>query len=415
MRKIFVLILIALLLGVGVVAVIETDPGYVLVAYGNYTLETSLWVGLLLFVVFTGLLYVSVRLLRKLLGGQHSLASWLGSRKARQSARLTTRGLINLIEGNWAKSRRQLLNGARHSESPLINYLMAARASYQLHEIDKMREYLGAAEEAESEAGIAVELTQAEMKLNSGQYEQALATLVRARRNASKHPYVLDLLRQAYVELKDWDALEELLPELKRHKVIDSAQLQSLSRTVHIKLLNQSAVGDEEEGVEFLRKRWQKMPADMKRDPEILHNYVGLLNQHQAYDLSAKTILTALKQAWDPVLVKLYGYVEAQNSALQLSNAESWLPQHATDPQLLLCLGRLSARESLWGKARDYFESCYKLERSPEVCAELGRLLDALGEPKVAAAYFREGLKLQEHGLPQLPMPLPALAHAARR
>ena len=44
MRKIFVLILIALLLGVGVVAVIETDPGYVLVAYGNYTLETSLWV-----------------------------------------------------------------------------------------------------------------------------------------------------------------------------------------------------------------------------------------------------------------------------------------------------------------------------------------------------------------------------------
>ena len=101
--------------------------------------------------------------------------------------------------------------------------------------------------------------------------------------------------------------------------------------------------------------------------------------------------------------------------ALQLSNAESWLPQHATDPQLFLCLGRLSARESLWGKARDYFESCYKLERSPEVCAELGRLLDALGEPKVAAAYFREGLKLQEHGLPQLPMPLPALAHAARR
>ena len=42
MRKLFVLILIALLLGVGIVAVIETDPGYVLLSYGNYTLETSL-------------------------------------------------------------------------------------------------------------------------------------------------------------------------------------------------------------------------------------------------------------------------------------------------------------------------------------------------------------------------------------
>ena len=47
MRKLFVIVLVALLLGVGVVALIETDPGYVLVSYGNYTLETSLWVGLL--------------------------------------------------------------------------------------------------------------------------------------------------------------------------------------------------------------------------------------------------------------------------------------------------------------------------------------------------------------------------------
>ena len=47
MRKLFAVTLFALLLGVGVIALIETDPGYVLVAYGNYTLETSLWVGLL--------------------------------------------------------------------------------------------------------------------------------------------------------------------------------------------------------------------------------------------------------------------------------------------------------------------------------------------------------------------------------
>ena len=33
MRKLFALVLIALLLGVGVVALIETDPGYLLLAY----------------------------------------------------------------------------------------------------------------------------------------------------------------------------------------------------------------------------------------------------------------------------------------------------------------------------------------------------------------------------------------------
>ena len=44
MRKLFALVLIALLLGVGVVAVIETDPGYLLMAYGDYPLESSPWV-----------------------------------------------------------------------------------------------------------------------------------------------------------------------------------------------------------------------------------------------------------------------------------------------------------------------------------------------------------------------------------
>lgn len=203
MRKLFALLLIALLLGVGIVAVIETDPGYILVAYGNYTVETSLWVGIVLLAVFTLLIYLTLRLVRRLLGGQQSLVSWIGGRRVRASSRLTTRGLISFIEGNWTRARRQLLRGAKNSEAPLVNYLMAARSSYRLNEPDKMREYLGAAEDAESEAGIAVELTQAELRLHSGQFEQALATLVRARRNAGRHPYVLDLLHRAYYGLKD--------------------------------------------------------------------------------------------------------------------------------------------------------------------------------------------------------------------
>ena len=98
MRRLFALILIALLLGVGIVAVIETDPGYVLIAYGNYTVETSLWVGILVLALFTLGVYLILRLFRRLLGGQESLAGWIGGRRARPSSKLTTRGLIRFIE-----------------------------------------------------------------------------------------------------------------------------------------------------------------------------------------------------------------------------------------------------------------------------------------------------------------------------
>jgi HemY protein len=412
MRKLFLLLLIALLLGVGVVAVIETDPGYVLVAYGNYTVETSLWVGLLILALFTLVIYAVVRLFRRLIGGQHSLTSWLGSRRSRASSRLTTRGLISYIEGNWQRARKQLLRGARNSEAPLVNYLMAARASYRLNEPDKMREYLGAAEEAEAEAGIAVELTQAELKLHARQYEQALATLVRARRNAGRHPYVLDLLHRAYYGLKDWEQLAQLLPELKKYKVLDNEAAARLEREIYTSLLAAGARADDDG--DALRAAWQSMPGHLKQDETALAGYVALLVNKGNHAAAEKVINRALKHRWDSNLVRQYGYLESEHPARQLTQAESWLSAHTDDPQLLLCLGRLAAREKLWGKSRDYFESAYRLEPTPEVCAELGRLLVALGEPKVAAAYYREGLQGSQVGLPDLPMP-EAIVPAARR
>lgn len=413
MRKLFALLLVALLLGVGVVAIIETDPGYVLVAYGNYTLETSLWVGAVLLLVFTLVMYALVRIVRRLLGGQNSLATWLGGRRSRSSSRQTTRGMISYIEGNWSRARRQLLRGARNNDAPLINYLIAARSSYRLNDPDKMREYLGAAQEAESEAGIAVELTQAEMKLHSGQYEQALATLVRARRNAGRHPHVLDLLHQAYCGLQDWEQLVQLLPELKKYKVLPEEQLEALEREVYTELLT-GCSKDAPNADDTLRNTWQKLPATLKQDSAVLNDYVALLVARENTSAAEKVILHSLKQHWDSRLVRQYGLIETADTGKQLRQAEGWLPAHTDDQQLLLTLGRLAARDKLWGKARDYFESSYRLESTAEVCAELGRLLVALGEPKVAGAYYREGLQLSQSALPDLPMPEATISTAKR-
>lgn len=404
MRKIFAIILLALLLGVGVVAVIETDPGYVLLSYGNYTLETSLWVGLLLLVLFVLVIYVVLNLLYRLIGGQRILVNWWGSRKAHHATRLSTRGLVSYTEGNWERARSQLVRGAQNNEAPLLNYLLAARSSGQLQEPEKMHEYLHAAADAEPSANVAVEITLAEMKLDAGEYENALAALKRARLNINQHPHVLKLLRRGYEGLQDWDALLELLPDLRKHKQLSSDAFAQLEREVHCRRLEQSALGAAA-SLEDLNNAWQKLPTRLKQDTAVLNGYVRLqigLGDHAGAE---KSILRALKHQWDSRLVRQYGFVAGANLSRQLTQAETWLPSHTEDPELLLCLGRLSARDKLWGKARDYFESSYRLEPGPETCAELGRLLTALGEPNVAAAYYREGLLMQERDLPALPMP----------
>lgn len=414
MRRLFFIVLIALLAGVGLIALIETEPGYVLIAFNNYTVETSVWVALFVLLIFTVAAYFSLRLIRKLFSGQSSLVGWLGSRKSNKAARQTTLGLISYIEGNWLKSRRQLILGAKGNEAPLLNYLTAARASYQLNDMDKMREYLGNAEDSEAQAGIAVELTQAEMKLDNGQYEQALATLVRAKRNAGKHPHVLKLLHKAYLGLEDWPNLIALMPELRKHKILPADRLRDMEESAYLKLLQNSSVANDAASAGALQTQWQQLPADLRKDSKMCKAYINLLIKVGAKAEAEKVILHTIKKEWDSSLVRLYGMLESGNSVRQLTQAESWLAANERDTELLLCLGRLAARDSLWGKARDYFEASYRLEHRSETCAELGRLLYGLGEERAGAAYFREGLLAREAALPALPMPDQAVARAHR-
>ncbi len=400
MRKLFAIALVALLLGVGIVAVIETDPGYVLVSYANYTLESSLWVGLLLLLLSVLAIYLLLQLIYWIVGGRRSLVSWLGARKARNALRHTTRGVISFTEGNWLTARRELVRGAQHNEAPLLNYLLAARASAQLHDTEKVDEYLRTAGDVEPGATVALEFVRAELKLQDGEYQQAVTALDQATRNVARHPHVLNLLRQAYEGLKDWEKLLELLPQLQKHKLLTAEEFEQLTRQVY-----QHRFAHSGSDLQQLRASWLKVPKALQRDATLVAAYVGNLIKRGDQDAAEDALLYALKQEWSTTLVRQYGYVHSVNATGQLARAESWLMAHPEEPQLLLCLGRLSAREKLWGKARDYFESSYRLERSPEICAELGRLLTALGEPQVAAAYFREGLLLREDMLPELPMP----------
>ena len=383
MRKLFAFALIAMLLGVGLVALIETEPGYMLITYGEYTVETSLWVGLALTLLLVLLFYGLVRLVHVLLAGPGSVANWFGERRARQAARHTSRGMINFIEGNWDKARSQMLKGAEGNEVPLLNYLVAARASHRLKQTERTEEYL------------------VEAKLEEGRYEQALATLKRARKDAGRHPQVLPLLHRAYIGLGDWQGLGDLLPDLKKYMVLDGPELGELERRVVCERLSASAA----QGSEALRQQWHQSAAEMKRDTAVVQHYAQLLLEQDGHDAAEKVLRRAQKQHWDSGLARLYGYVGSGAPDKQLATAEEWLKQHGGDPQLLLSLGRLASRCQLWGKARDYFERSYQAEPSAEACAELGRLLAAQGEERPAAAYFREGLDLEQSDLPDLPLP----------
>lgn len=402
MGGLFIIALLALVAGVGIVALIETEPGYLLIAYGGYTVETSFWVGILLIATVVLLLYASLRFLHRLITSPANVLNWAGERRLRQSARLTSRGIINFIEGNWAQSRKQLLRGAKYSESPLLNYLMSARASYRLQEPEAMRRQLVQAAESDLEAIIAVDLTQAELQLNDRQYEKALKTLEAARKSPGKHPQVLHLLCKAYDGLGDIEAMLALLPALRKHRIAGALELDELEARIHHDLLEQAAVtGD----AALLKTRWKKYPGRLVDDEAVQFHYLSSLLLCDEVSTVEREIERRLKKHWKPALVNLYGRITRHSAQKQLATAEVWLRQHSEDPELLLCLGRLAMVERQWAKARDFLERSHAARPSEEACLELGRLLTAVGDHATAAAVFRVGTGLRSNPLPELPQP----------
>ena len=82
-----------------------------------------------------------------------------------------------MSEGRFEQAEKILLKQVSHSDTELLNYLMAARSAQQQGAYDRRDEYLRLAHKAMPSADIAIGITQAELQLSHNQYEQALATL----------------------------------------------------------------------------------------------------------------------------------------------------------------------------------------------------------------------------------------------
>ena len=381
-------------MGVFIISLIETEPGYVLIAIGGYTIESSVWFAIAVLILVLLIFYASLRLLRKLALSHGSFKLWLEFRGSKRSAKLVNDGIINWIEGNWEKSRIFFLKSAKHSETPLLNYLMAARASYKLGENERVFEYLQAAEKSDGNAGIAIELTQAEMRLEAEQYEQALATLVRARRDAERHPYVLELLCKAYLGVKDWSSLLKLVEEVKKYKIFSPQKLIHIEQSIYLGVLQLRL--DSGDPVKELSSRWGKIPMDIKAQIPLIHQYIVLLINNSAYARAEDLLFSTLRQKWDASLVKLVPFIEEGDVKRRFKILKEWLPEKKNDGDLLFCLGKLATNLDLFDEAREFFLKSLSINPSPEVCMELGNLSALLGDSEESLRYFRKGMKLGE-------------------
>lgn len=387
---------------------IEADRGYVLFAYKGFRYQSGLWAFLALLLALTLLYYLTKALLRLLFNSTRLANPWSRLHRERRARLASEQGMLDLAEGRWARAQRQLTRAAEAASQPLMYYLGAARAAGKLGQHEQSDALLEQALRRQPRAELAIALTHAELQRSRGDVDAALETLQAMRERHPGHHLVLRQLQRLYLQRQDWSALLGLLPELRKEKALPAAELDELERETwrgRLAEVGEHGLGQGETALQPLTQAWNQLSANLRQEPELIATYVEQLRRLGAQEEAEQVLRGALKRSYDSRLARFYGVLRGSDPARQLECAEGWLKQHPDDAALQLTLGRLCLQNQLWGKARDYFESSLRLQRHPETCAELARLLAQLGELERSNQLLLESHSLLHQGLPDLPQP----------
>lgn len=402
MKRVYLLVLAALVIG-GLALLglaVAEHQGYVLLAYKGFRYESTLWAFVLLIVTVCLALWLLRLLIRALLTSVGLINPWSRLHRERRVRRASEHGFQELIEGRWNKAQAHLSRIARNEPRPLIHYLGAARAAHNLEHYQESDALLEEALQRQPNAELAIALTHAELQLARGEIDSAEETLQVMHERHPHNPQVLRQLQQLYASRGDWQSLLKLLPVLRKEKAMAPAELMALERRAWREyLLGVDFNAADEGALPSLAQAWERLSPNLRGEPELLAVYADRLRALGAEPGAEELLHKALNREYDSRLARLYGLLRGRDSARQLQAAEGWLKQHPDDAGLLLTLGRLSRHNQLWGKARDYFEASLTLERHPETCAELARLLAQLGEVERSNRLFQEGLGLLDRRL----------------
>ncbi|MGL5090979.1 MAG: heme biosynthesis HemY N-terminal domain-containing protein [Aeromonas sobria] len=361
------------------------NKGYVLIALGNYTIESSVTSAVILAVLFYGALLLIEWLLGRVFGLRRKTQGWYGSRRRRKANQQTVAATLAMAEGHYSQAEKLMIKGASNSDTPLLNYLSAAKAAQARGDDARRDQYLQKAQEENPKAELALTLTQTQLQIEQGQYDTALAMLESVYALNPRHPMVLDQLRQVHLARQDWSALCDLIPALHKVGKLTPKQEEDLLQQAWSGRLQQAA-----SSLETLKAVWQDLPRKLRLEPALLACYGDLLRQLGADGEAATLWQEALRKQAVPQLLARLPKLKLDNYQPLLALLQKQQGQPNVDTalaQLYLLAGQLDDAQKLLEQ---------EVVSAPSAAAyhALGQLMDKRRLTNKANEYYRQALEL---------------------
>lgn len=312
------------------------------------------------------------------------------TRRKRKADKMLRLGLHEFIAGQYSKAEKHLVKGATLSESlghsAVIFYENAAIAADRQNAPERRDSYLlKARQEAGHGDQVATRLTEAEVLIANKDYARAekLLDTLTDRRN----PKLLALLDAAYAGQEKWAKAWELLPSLRNS--MDAEAFAEKRKNYARAMLNDTAAL---ESYSELSAAWRNIPAEIRREPEMILIYAGSLAENGHSDESDKVLVEQIKSTQNIAFIQAYSQLRSGNFKARLANMQQWESKHPNDALFLLAKAQIAYFAKDYETANAAVEESLKRHPSSEAFALWAQILEARDEPQAALAAYRQSV-----------------------
>lgn len=357
---------------------VAADPGYVLVRFRGTTAQTSLLAAVVLLLLAWAAITVLWRLARWPFGA-------FSRRHRRLSQQRLAEGLVALMEGRHGDAERDLNRASRLDTLRGPALLAAAEASSRRGEHGRALESL---DEAAQVAPRAARVLRARVLRRDGRPAEALTLLTPEADSSNLSPGGWREYALAALASGDTRRARHALEPLQKSGVLGARGYNALEAQVLVASLQVATDGA------VLNALWSQLPKSQRRAPAVVDAYARKAAGFGLALPAMDEVESALRREWSPQLVETYGMLAGDDLDARLRRAEGWLDGHPNDPSLLLALGRMCVRLSLWGKARQYLERSLALVSSASAWEALGDSYSGQGDATLAQRCYRNAIAM---------------------
>lgn len=386
-----ILIAVALLCGAVFLGPRLADSqGFVHIATEGYIIETSLTTAIIIAFISFVVLHVLINIINRSISLPQSTARWFGHRKVKKQHNLQNEAFQAYEEGAYNRALALIKKSGSRKDLPANCLFLGAKCAFKLGDLESCRNFLDLAEQSPECSQTACKILRAKLNLKIGNYNAAIENLDGVKQDSYTQAVTTKLLYECYQLAGDEEKIAELLPTLKKLKLIDEQELQA------IVLKNNSIKTEKAQSVDELVNLISSLERSERHDSAVMTPIISKLIKLGDTTHSGKYAQDILRHNVTPeFLESISRWSAAVPSVLEelTKQAQGNEIGSQTNVPLLKALANMEMKSDKLAEAKEHLKQALDVTKDRDLyvlAAELNERLDRYDE---ATKFFALALK----------------------